>query len=184
MENIKSIIYNVVKRVLTWFGDIMMATKPPKTKAEQILKMMEIIEPGDIICRAYSYYLDSYFIPGVFSHSGIVIDDNKMIHSIAEGVQEIHPIDFIKDTDGFIILRPKYKDFNCWNKVIERAKWHVENKTQYDFLFSDPDKFYCHEFTADCLSKTEIVIPISVVTPSIVSLFCLSFLFTPASIIA
>jgi len=149
--NIKSFIYRIAKRTLTWFGDIMLATSPPKTKAEHIIKMQQLIEPGDVICRTYTYYLDSYFIPGEYTHSGLVVDKDTMIHSVAEGVTKIHPIDFIKDTDGFVVLRPKYLDLTALQKALVKAQFHINNETQYDFLFSDPDKFYCHEFVCDCL---------------------------------
>lgn len=153
----KQFLYEVYKRFLTWFGDQMLATEPPKTKAVNILKMMELIQPGDVICRKYTYYLDSYFIPGEYSHSGIVIDTNKMYHSTAkDGVHEIHPIDFIKDCDGFIILRPNNIILET---MIMRAKWHIDQKTQYDFTFEDPNGFYCHEFTCDCLKWGGLNIP-------------------------
>lgn len=154
----KTFIYKVAKRFLTWIGDIMVATEPPKTKAEQILQMTYVIEPGDIICRQYSYYLDSYFIPGTYSHSGIVLSKDEMVHSIAEGVQFVHPIDFVKDTDGFIIVRPNYNKLEDRKKAIQKAIFHVNNKAQYDFLFDDPDKFYCHELTCDCLAEGGIIV--------------------------
>lgn len=157
----KVFIYKIVKRFLTWIGDIMLATEPPKTKAEQILQMTFIIEPGDIICRKYNYYLDSYLIPGTYSHSGIVLSKDEMVHSIAEGVQFIHPIDFIKDTDGFIIVRPNYHSLGFRVLATERAVYHVNNKTQYDFLFNDPDKFYCHELTCDCLAAGGVIVSAS-----------------------
>jgi len=150
----KEFIFNRYKKLLTWFGDLYFATKPPLCKAKQIEEMLSIIKAGDIICRGYNYYLDSYIIPGEYTHSGIVINKREMVHSIAEGVQSVHPIDFIKDTDRFIVLRPKYKNESYTYSVIDRAIWHIEaNNTQYDFTFSDPNKFYCHEFTVDCLNK-------------------------------
>lgn len=157
----KEYIYKIVKRFLTWFGDIMLATQPPKTSAKQILDMQMIIQPGDVICRMYSYYLDSYIIPGEYSHSGFVISKDEIIHSVAEGIQFIHPIDFIKDTDGFIILRPTYLSKIHLQNAIDKAIFHVNNKAQYDFLFNDPNKFYCHEFTADCLLEADIFLSTS-----------------------
>ena len=137
----------------------MMATQPPKVRAEHILKMMDIIQPGDIICRKYTYYLDSILIPGEFSHSGLVFDSSKMGHSIAEGCQYIHPIDFVKDTDGFIICRPKYEKPADLVRVFDLAKWYIDNKVQYDFMFNDIKKLYCHEFTCRCLERAGIAIP-------------------------
>jgi hypothetical protein len=151
-------VYDKYKEFLTWFGDLYMATKPPLCKAEQIETLVEIIEPGDVLMRGYNYYLDSYFIPGEYTHSGVVINKREVIHSIAEGVQSIHPIDFIKDTDRFILLRPRYVP-NLIHNVVSRAIWHCEaNKTQYDFTFKEDGKFYCHEFTADCLAAAGLIV--------------------------
>lgn len=144
-------LYDRYRAFLTWFGDIYFATEPPLCTALQIEYLLSTIQPGDVVCRGYNYYLDSHFIPGDYSHSGIVLNSREMVHAIAEGIQSIHPIDFVKDTDRFIILRPHYpwgpqESINC-------AVWHADvNNTQYDFLFNDSQKFYCHEFTADCLN--------------------------------
>jgi len=151
-------LYKKYSRIVTWIGDIMVATKPPKTTSKQILELMDIIQPGDVLCRKYTYYLDTYLIPGEYSHSGIVMDKNQMVHSIAEGVGYIHPIDFVKDTDGFIILRPKYEDTESINKTISQGKYYVDSKVQYDFLFNDPTKLYCHEMTCACLGMGGILV--------------------------
>jgi hypothetical protein len=149
-------LYEHYSKFLTWFGDLYMATEPPLCKAEQIERMLELIEEGDVICRGYNYYADSYFIPGEYTHSGFVINKRQMMHSIAEGVQLIHPIDFVKDVDRFIILRPKYEGADTFYAV-GRAFWHCDhNKTEYDFTFKDDTKFYCHEFTADCLAHASV----------------------------
>jgi hypothetical protein len=149
-------IYARYKAFLTWFGDLYYATEPPLCKAKQIENMLEVIHAGDIICRGYNYYLDSYFIPGDYTHSGIVLNKREMVHSIAEGVQSIHPIDFIKDTDRFIILRPPYEN-DLWYFAVNKAIWHCDhNKTQYDFTFKSESEFYCHEFSVDCLNAARI----------------------------
>jgi hypothetical protein len=154
VSKLKEFLYEKNRKFLTWFGDIYFATKPPLCKAKQIEGMLQVISAGDIICRGYNYYLDSFFIPGEYSHSGIVLNCREMVHSVAEGVGSIHPIDFVKDTDRFIVIRPKYKNNYYSQRVIERAIWHVDaNMTQYDFTFSDPNKFYCHEFVVDCLNS-------------------------------
>jgi len=158
----KEWIYKKYKAFMTWFGDIYCAFKPPLVRANEIRKTLDIIKPGDVICRGYNYYLDSYFIPGVYSHSGLVIDKSNMIHSIAEGVSKIDIIDFIKDCDAFIILRPVLNE-NEIEKVINRAMEHYNNKTPYDFTFKDPNHFYCHEFTQDCLNYGGIEILPSIV---------------------
>lgn len=154
----KAKLYSIYKRFVTWVGDIMVATKPPKTKAEQILQMSQIIKPGDIICRKYTYYLDSILIPGEYTHSGVVLSNDEIIHAVAEGIQFIHPIDFVKDTDGFIILRPIYSSADNRKKAVTKAKECLNNSIEYDFTFNDPTKLYCHELSVTCLEAAGISI--------------------------
>ena len=110
---------------------------------------MDIIEPGCILLRRYSCYADGFFIPGKFSHSAIYVGDGKVIHAIAEGVEEIDIIDFLR-CDGFCILRPR--DAEMAEKAVARAK--DEMGTPYDFDFADgAQAFYCHELTATCFTE-------------------------------
>lgn len=161
----KTQIYNLYKGLMTRFGDIYFATEPPECRALQIEILMEVIDAGQIICRGYDPYLDGYFIPGDYSHSGVVLNKREMLHSIAEGVKPIHPIDFVMHCDRFIILQPPYSPVNEVReleigKVVDRAIWHNEaNQTEYDFTFCEDGKYYCHEFTADCLSQVGIDVP-------------------------
>ncbi len=144
-------LYTLYKRFMTWIGDLMVATKPPRVRSKQILEMLNMIQAGDIICRRYTYYLDSYLIPGKYTHSGIVLSQSEVIHSVAEGVGIIHPMDFVKDCDGFVILRPRYADKNHSDKATQQALIYLNSAMEYDFLFNDPTKLYCHELTANCL---------------------------------
>lgn len=140
-------LYRRWARLLTWFGDIMLATSPPKVRAEHIRKLLSLALPGDIVCRKYIYYLDSYFIPGKYSHSGVVVDDRMMVHSVAEGVCYIDVIDFVKDCDGFILMRPPADP----DRMSSAA--HQMVGMPYDFLFdmTTKDAVYCHEMTYTAL---------------------------------
>lgn len=151
-----SIFYRIWKRILTWFGDIYLATELPKTKAKQLRKMLVLPKKGDVVCRKYNYYADSYFIKGAYSHSGICIDESNMVHAIAEGVGPVDILDFIKDTDGFILLRPHYENEESLNKAVEFAKSKIG--TPYDFIFDgkDVNHFYCHELTWNSLKAAGI----------------------------
>jgi cell wall-associated NlpC family hydrolase len=67
-----------------------------------ILHIMTILKPGDIILRGYKNYLDGKFIPNFpndvigtgFSHGAIYVGDNQIVHAVAEGVECINVIDF------------------------------------------------------------------------------------------
>lgn len=113
---------------------------------------MDIIEPGCILCRKYVNYVDGFFIPGKFSHSAIYVGDGKVIHAIAEGVETIDIIDFLR-CDGFCILKPL--DAEMAEKAVARAKNEIGKP--YDFDFADgAQAFYCHELTATCFKEYNI----------------------------
>ena len=161
----KEFIYNIYKQGMTYFGDIMVAFEPPACKAKQLREMVPFLQRGNVIFRYYDYYLDGIFIPGQFTHSGVIISPNEVIHSVAEGVVTIDPLDFVKDTDGFKIAKPLYSSNEAMEKAIEWAYLHVEHKTEYDFTFKDPGKFYCHEFTVNFLKTAGI----KYFTPTVIS---------------
>lgn len=142
----KNIFYKPWKRTLTFLGDIMFAIRPPKVRAKHIRDLLKLAKKGDIICRKYIYHLDNYYIPNKYTHSGIVEDD-MMIHSVIEGVERVDVIDFIKDCDGFIILRPSCNI----EKMIDYAKSKIG--LPYDVWIDgkDDSSFYCHELTAKSL---------------------------------
>ena len=53
-----------------------------KVHGEQLRVLIAQLKPGDVVLRKYSCYLDNYLIPGEFSHSGIYVGGNKIIHAI------------------------------------------------------------------------------------------------------
>ena len=151
----KTFIYRLWALFLTKLGDIMLATKPPRVKAEHIRELLRLSRPGDIICRKYTYYFDSIFIKGEYTHSGVIIDPKNMIHSTAEGVGKIDVIDFVKDTDGFILLRPGRVDISKMKTFLKSCVGKP-----YDFIFKKDDHaYYCHELTWSALIRGGMKLP-------------------------
>lgn len=65
---------------LTVFGDIKVFRFPfflvydpgsYQVKGDDVRALIEVLQPGDILLRAYTNYLDGKFIPGKFSHAGL-----------------------------------------------------------------------------------------------------------------
>lgn len=144
-------LYKIKSAFLTFFGDIKVYPFPMfivycpdsfRVKGADTRDAGQIIQPGDLILRKYRHYLDGFFIPGEYSHTGIYIGDGKVVHAVAEGVTEIDLIDFLR-CDGFVILRPRYG-------VKEAIQiLHGLTGKPYDFNFcSDNESYYCHELAA------------------------------------
>jgi hypothetical protein len=159
-----SLMYNAKRFVLTIFGDIKIFKWPffviyqPtsfRIKGADTRNIMNCIQPGDVIMRAYNDYLDGYFIPkgeSGCSHSGLYVGDNMVVHSVAEGSSLIDIIDFCR-ADKIIVLRPS----NGQEWAIEHAKKCADANIPYDFNFEPgPGKYYCHEFTASCYPQLNI----------------------------
>jgi hypothetical protein len=113
----KKFIYKCWSKFLTWFGNIKIFSYPfwivydPSEYAvtgEKLLEILNIVKPGDIILRGYAEYLDSKFIPDKlkYSHCGIYIGNNTVVHAIAESVEYINILDFCL-CDRIVIFRPK-----------------------------------------------------------------------------
>ena len=158
--------YYIYEKFLRIIGDIKIFKTPCwinyvpeefdyKIRGEDICKIQEVIQPGDIILRAYEHYLDSYFIPGKYSHSGVYIGNGQIIHAVAEGVKEIHLIDFCQ-ADGILVLRPD----NGQEKSIERCKKWLGKCYDFKFNSTDSSAFYCHELTATSLKDSINIEPV------------------------
>jgi hypothetical protein len=154
--------------LVTRIGDIMVAFEPPAVREKQIRDVLESVRPGDVIGRGFDAYLDGYLIPGNYgiTHTGIARTSQHMTHAVAEGVVPIGVMDFIKDADRVVILRPRYPSEASRFNAIDAAAFLVDvfesddpAVWEYDFLFNDDTKYYCHELTAHCLCQGGIFLP-------------------------
>ena len=68
------------ERFLTIFGDIKIFRFPfflvydpgsYQVKGDDVRALLGVLQPGDILLRGYTHYLDGKFIPGKFSHAGL-----------------------------------------------------------------------------------------------------------------
>jgi hypothetical protein len=159
----KRYLYKIWSKFLTAFGEIKIFKYPMfivydpayfKITGEEVMKILDIIEPGDIILRGYDYYLDGKFVPDElsFSHGGIYVGNNKIIHAVAEGVSETNIIEFTR-CDRIAIFRPiKYQ-----KQAIKKAKQYLKNNIPYDFGFQeDVSSVYCFELCGLCYPKLNI----------------------------
>lgn len=124
----------------------------------KLREILDIVRPGDILARSYRHYLDGLFIPGKFSHTGIYVGNNTIIHSVAEGVSKIDILTFCQ-CDAIAIIRPNVRSKGLpyptqWyvDRAISKARFYLGRK--YDFGFDEgDDSLYCHELSACCYDK-------------------------------
>ena len=121
-----------------------------RLKGYEIRTLINNLKAGDIILRSYNGYLNSYLTPGFWSHAGLVISNEKVIHAIGKGVIEEDILDFCR-ADSCAILRFKNQNEDSINKAITIAKKMVQDRVGYDFAFEDENKkVYCTELVNEC----------------------------------
>ena len=175
MNFVKGLLHNAKVAFLYVFGRIKVYKWPmfivydPKgydVKAVGIRMAMSLVEKGDILVRRYKNFLDGYFIPGRFSHSGVYVGEGIIIHAMSDGVQKIDILDFLR-CDGFAILRAKKsvgRDMReIRAKAIDIANSYLGNEYDYDFEIEErrkegkpTEKVYCHELTRKCFPDLDI----------------------------
>ena len=151
-------------KVYKWPMFIIYDPRGYDVKAFGIRKAMNLAKKGDIFVRRYRNYLDGYFIPGRFSHSGIYVGMGIIIHSMSGGVQKIDIIDFLR-CDGFAILRPVTKEGRDMEAITDKAAKiayeYLGNDYDYDFDSEDDapghtEPVYCHELSRKCYPDLDI----------------------------
>ena len=159
----KKALYTLWSKFLTAFGDLKIFSYPMffvfdpddfQVTGQDVLDIMSILQPGDIILRGYNHYADGKFIPDKlkFSHGAIFIGDGKIIHAVAEGVSETNVIDFTR-CDRIAIFRPK----SGQKAAIRKAKEFLKQKVPYDFGFEKGvSAIYCFELCGECYPKLKI----------------------------
>lgn len=151
-------------KLLTIFGDIKIFPWPMfviydpvvyQLEGAKVRGILDKIQVGDLVCRGYTRYADGLVIPGKYSHSGIYVGDNTVIHAVAEGVTKCDILDFLM-CDRAIVIRPCC---NAKQEAIDRAvkRAHEKLGTPYDFSFMPGDEaLYCHELTSYCYQEFNI----------------------------
>jgi hypothetical protein len=171
---------------LKFFGDIKVFKYPMyllydpgsyKVKGHEIRRVIETVQPGDILVRSYSNYLDGYFIPGRFSHVGLYVGKTELadlenvknpnrdkfyegkqvvIHSMAEGVFMEDVINFCK-CDYLVIMRRSSRtepevDFETdfRSVVYPKALKNLGKEYDFKFDFSNYHTLSCTELVYSC----------------------------------
>ena len=118
---------------------------------EDMRRVLDCVQEGDVLIRRYSHKLGSVFIPGHFSHAALYVGNNKIIHSIGSGVQEDDILHFCR-CDSISILRVPNINVSEISIIIKKAVAMKNNHVKYDFDFrKGNDTYYCTEFIDVCM---------------------------------
>ena len=119
---------------------------------EDIERIMDLIKPGDVLLRGYNKYLDGKFIPDEkgYSHAGIYVGKNMVVHAVSPCVKKCHVIDFC-EADRIMVLKPEA------GQVMATATAIGKMGLPYDFDYkTDRGKLYCFELISTCYPQANI----------------------------
>lgn len=129
-------------------------------KFDDTYTVLDLVQPGDILLRAYDNYLDSLFIPGVWKHAAVAIDNRNVVQALGHGVEQDDIVQFCR-TDHVQIMRfPNITPAQV-NDIVAYAKAQIGKPYDYDFLISNANKFYCSELVIDSYNSVETLLNIT-----------------------
>jgi uncharacterized protein YycO len=105
-------------------------------------KVEKIIKKGDIVLVGGLRRMSKFFIRGIFTHCLIHNEKDKMIHSIADGVEEVSLSEIFNEYDTLLVLR--HREIN--EEKSEKVRNYVKSKIGKPFNFEfgkDENRFYC-----------------------------------------
>ncbi len=156
------------RKFLTWFGDLKFSYLPMwlmptsneyDVSGDATRRVMDLVQPGDLVLRGYKNYVDGLFIPGRYSHTGVYMGNNKVLHAIAEGVVECDIIEFLR-CDRFCVIRLKNSvpsAATLKQLAVEKMLFIKNQNYGYDFDFKEGNgAYYCHELGAEAYRALQI----------------------------
>jgi uncharacterized protein YycO len=113
----------------------------------------KVVKPGMILLSRREFQISNLFIDGYWTHSAIIMPQDKVIEATAEGViiNELH--EFFQNTDDFVILKPRFCGLQEMQKACDHASEIVGTPYSFDFNNSD-DSFYCSKLVLKVYAKT------------------------------
>jgi hypothetical protein len=149
MDIVKPVVDFIGGIRIYWGGFVLFGDSHHKLKGPHLRAVLDCIQPGDLVLRRFDNYVSSFFIKGRFSHIGIYIGENSVVHVGGDGIKKEDVLTFLRADDGAIV-RPKDKTLVI--KAINKARVQLDNNVEYDYFFDTdcPKKFYCSEFTDYC----------------------------------
>jgi len=134
-------------------------------KGDEIRSILYVLEPGDILLRKWRGYLNAILTGGNYSHAGMYVGNNTVVHAMADGVIEEDILDFCR-SDSICVLCIRNGDKR---KAVRKIKKLVGAPYDYDFLPGNK-KYYCTEIVSVCYDNIfandyQCILGQSVLTP-------------------
>ena len=163
-----NLFYKMKSKFMEWFSDIRIypvgivfyGNTAYEIKGSDMRFILNNIKPGDLLLRKYKYFIGSMIVPGYFSHIGVYVGSDRVVHMSFDGITSEDILTFMR-CDSMCLLRPAVLDIN---KAINKANDYLMQEIPYDFNFgSTLDRMYCTEFINDIydnpITSAKIIMP-------------------------
>jgi len=144
----------IPKKLIEFTGHMYLHKKPlwivykpdvHKIKGEDVRRVLDIVDTGDILLRRFDGYLNTIFTPGFWGHAGIYIGNNRVVHAISHGTIKEDILNFCR-ADAICILSVRNIDSIGRHSVSDTACRIASQHIGYDYDFSSTNKkYYCTE---------------------------------------
>jgi len=134
-------------------GHVMLHNRPPwfvyrpdihKVRGPDVRRILDTVQPGDILLRRFDGYLNTIFTPGFWGHAGGYVGDSQMVHAVSQGTISEDILNFCR-ADAICVLKVMVL-VEEKAVAVHRLKNSAEMNIPYDFDFSRKNKTaYCTE---------------------------------------
>lgn len=116
-----------------------------KVRGSDVRMVLDVVRKGDILLRRYDNYLNTIFTPGYYSHAGLYVGDNQVVHAVSQGVISEDILSFCR-CDAVCVLTVVGATWETITSAIDKAKAAADENIEYDFNFCSSNKtYYCTE---------------------------------------
>ncbi len=122
---------------------------------KEIAKIKDHITPGMVILTHKKYEFSTFFIPGYWTHSALVVTKDSIVEATGKGVCMNTMESFFSGIDDFIILNPRFCSQDTMEKASRQAATLVGYPYSYDFRNSNKT-FYCSALICWAYAQTLI----------------------------
>jgi uncharacterized protein YycO len=138
-------------------GFILFGDSHYKMKGENVRRVLDVLREGDVLLRRYDHYLGGMLTPGFWTHAGLYVGQNNVIHMLADGITKDDILTFCR-TDHVAVLRAVGDDYDKYYAV-KKAKMLYDADIEYDYDFtSENQDLYCTELVWMCYGEHPSII--------------------------
>ncbi len=147
IENFRRYLLKFMKPISKFLGHLYLAPKARKINTKHVLKLEELLQPGDVLLTYSEGELTNYFIEGEYKHCAMYIGQGQIVEAIGRGVSIADLEDFCASKDKIGVFRASFcTGLEAFNAVKIALK---QQGKAYDYGFEPNEAaFYCAELVA------------------------------------